>query len=51
MREVAKHLNEDVDSWSLSGLLHDIDYEKTENDPKNQGYLQKICSKGKSTII
>jgi putative nucleotidyltransferase with HDIG domain len=39
MRGVARYLNEDVELWGLVGLLHDIDYEKTESDPKNHGIL------------
>ncbi len=33
MKAMAKHLNQDVESWSLAGLLHDIDYEETKDDP------------------
>ena len=34
MKETAEFLNEDVERWRLTGLIHDIDFEKTENDPK-----------------
>ena len=34
MKETATFLNEDVERWRLVGLIHDIDFEKTENDPK-----------------
>jgi hypothetical protein len=37
MKEVAKHLGEDVDLWGLVGLLHDLDYEMTEGDPSQHG--------------
>jgi len=47
MRGIAKHLNEDVELWGLVGLLHDIDYEKTENDPKNHGILAENLLKDK----
>lgn len=32
MRALAEHFNEDVEKWGVCGLLHDIDYEKTEGD-------------------
>lgn len=33
MRELAAYLNEDQEKWGLAGLLHDLDYEETVNDP------------------
>jgi len=35
MREVAEHFGEDVEKWGLAGLLHDLDYQFTINDPDN----------------
>ncbi|MBU1130758.1 HDIG domain-containing protein [Patescibacteria group bacterium] len=35
MKAMAVHLNQEVDAWSLAGLLHDIDYEETKDDPQN----------------
>jgi hypothetical protein len=33
MRALAVHFDEDKELWGLAGLLHDIDYEKTKDDP------------------
>ncbi len=33
MRGLATHFNEDEEKWGLAGLLHDLDYEQTMNDP------------------
>ena len=33
MRRLAEHFNEDVEKWGLAGLLHDIDYDRTKDDP------------------
>jgi len=33
MRALAKRLNEDEENWALAGLLHDIDYEETKDNP------------------
>jgi len=33
MRGLAEHFDEDQDKWGLAGLLHDLDYEQTMNDP------------------
>lgn len=35
MRRLAEHLGEDEGLWSLTGLLHDLDYDETVNDPEN----------------
>ncbi|MDA3781279.1 MAG: HDIG domain-containing protein [Bacteroidales bacterium] len=34
MRALAKKLDKDADKWALAGLLHDIDVEITNADPK-----------------
>jgi predicted hydrolase (HD superfamily) len=39
MRRVAQHLNEDEQMWSLTGLLHDLDYDQTVNDPDRHSLL------------
>lgn len=33
MRRMAAHFGEDVEKWGLAGLLHDIDYDQTRDDP------------------
>ena len=35
MREFAEKFGEDVDKWGLAGLLHDLDYQYTVDDPDN----------------
>lgn len=45
MKNVAEHLCENQQLWQLTGLLHDIDYEKTEDNPKEHSILsEKILS-------
>lgn len=33
MRGLARYFGEDEERWGAAGLLHDIDYEETKNDP------------------
>jgi putative nucleotidyltransferase with HDIG domain len=33
MRSLARELNTDIEKWGLAGLLHDLDFEKTKDDP------------------
>lgn len=33
MRRLARHFGEDPEIWGLAGILHDIDYEETKDDP------------------
>lgn len=37
MRAFAKHFGEDEDTWGITGILHDLDYEYTSEDPHNHG--------------
>jgi putative nucleotidyltransferase with HDIG domain len=46
MRSVAKHLGEDEEKWSLVGLLHDIDYEKTEARPEKHTLVAEEILRG-----
>jgi len=34
MRSLAKKLGEDEELWGLTGLLHDLDYEQTKDNPE-----------------
>ena len=34
MRSLAKHFEEDEDVWGMVGLLHDLDWDLTKNNPK-----------------
>lgn len=37
MRTVARRLGEDEEVWALAGLLHDLDYELTKDEPERHG--------------
>jgi putative nucleotidyltransferase with HDIG domain len=39
MRSVADFFGEDEEKWGLVGLLHDVDYEKTEATPEKHSLL------------
>lgn len=39
MRKLANYFDEDPDKWGIAGLLHDLDYERTEDDPDNHGLV------------
>jgi len=47
MRVLAEHLGEDEGLWGLTGLVHDIDYEKTVDNFKEHGVLAEELLKGK----
>ena len=47
MRSLAKYFAENEEKWDLAGLLHDIDYEETKDDPnshsiKGAEFLEKL---------
>ncbi len=37
MRELARHFGEDEEVWGVAGLLHDLDFEETRDDPASHG--------------
>ena len=39
MRELAGRFGEDVELWGITGLLHDLDYEVTADEPEKHGYV------------
>ena len=39
MMGLAKYFNEDIEKWQLAGLMHDVDYEKTADDPSKHSIL------------
>ncbi|MBD3182149.1 HDIG domain-containing protein [Candidatus Poribacteria bacterium] len=39
MRELAKHFGEDEELWALTGLIHDVDYDKTSDDFSKHGVM------------
>lgn len=39
MRGLAENFGEDQEKWGLAGLLHDLDYEQTMNDPARHSLL------------
>ena len=39
MAALAEKLEQDIELWSLAGLLHDIDYDQTAKDPEKHSLL------------
>lgn len=39
MKALADHFGQDQEKWGLTGLLHDIDYEETKDDPSRHSLL------------
>lgn len=47
MKGLATFLGEDEAFWGLTGLLHDVDFEKTSSNPAEHGILAGKILKGK----
>jgi len=41
MRGLARHFEQDEEQWAILGLLHDIDFEETRDEPENHCVLAK----------
>ncbi|MGF7056664.1 HD domain-containing protein [Brassicibacter mesophilus] len=39
MRGLAERFEEDADTWGIAGLVHDIDYDKTVDDPQRHSIV------------
>ncbi|NTV91175.1 MAG: HDIG domain-containing protein [Clostridiales bacterium] len=39
MRSLARYFGENADDWGIAGLMHDIDYDKTAEEPLKHGLL------------
>jgi putative nucleotidyltransferase with HDIG domain len=39
MRALARHFGEDQDRWALAGLFHDLDQDRTGEDPSRHAFL------------
>lgn len=46
MKALARNFGEDEEKWGLTGLLHDVDYEKTESTPERHSLLAETILKG-----
>lgn len=48
MKALAERFGEDQEKWEICGLLHDIDYEKTKNEPEKHSLVgaQMLKEKG-----
>jgi len=39
MRGLARRLDENEELWGIAGLLHDLDYDYTKDEPEKHGYV------------
>ena len=48
MRALAERLGEDPEAWGIAGLLHDLDYEETKDEPRQHGLktAQRLSEEG-----
>jgi putative nucleotidyltransferase with HDIG domain len=53
MRAMAEKLGHDPETWGIIGLLHDIDYEETKDEPSRHGLktAEILKSKGVSSEV
>jgi putative nucleotidyltransferase with HDIG domain len=47
MRRLARHFGEDEELWGLSGLIHDLDYDRTVNDFPRHGLVTEKLVEGR----
>ncbi|MFW6040274.1 MAG: HD domain-containing protein [Thermoplasmatota archaeon] len=47
MKKLAGQLGEDVNKWEILGLIHDLDYEKTKDNPQEHASKTAGMLKGK----
>lgn len=47
MRGLARHFEEDVELWGLTGLLHDVDFSHTKDTPERHGLMAMDILTGK----
>ena len=47
MRRLARELGQDEELWAVAGLLHDLDYDKTVDQPEQHGLLGAQILEGK----
>ncbi|MCK4417564.1 MAG: HDIG domain-containing protein [Candidatus Latescibacteria bacterium] len=42
MRALAERLGKDVEQWGIAGLLHDLDFEQTRDEPSRHGLMAAL---------
>jgi putative nucleotidyltransferase with HDIG domain len=47
MKALARRLGKDEELWEVAGLLHDIDYEKTKDEPSKHGLEAEEILRGR----
>lgn len=47
LRALAERLGQDVETWGLAGLLHDLDYPRTKDQPERHGLVSAELLAGK----